>query len=144
MSKSFNVVIVDARKKLIITMLEDLRLYMMDKVLNMKAKGQRQGNQICPKIRELLNEVKKRQRHYQVLPCGLHQFEVRGTRDAYEVDLERKTCPYRLWQVNGIGYVHYIACISFLNICRVICGQNVQQNYVYEGVQVQVSTYEQK
>ncbi|CAI9267351.1 unnamed protein product [Lactuca saligna] len=39
MYESFNVVIIDARKKPIITMLEELRFYMMGKVFNMKAKG---------------------------------------------------------------------------------------------------------
>nr|KAJ0188950.1 hypothetical protein LSAT_V11C800415220 [Lactuca sativa] len=114
-SESFNVVIVDARKKPIITMLEELRLYMMDRIYNMKLKGKQWGNYICPKIRDKVNLLKKTQRHYQVLPSGLNQFEVRGATDAYKVDLERKTCSCRLWQLNGYGCAHYIASISFLN-----------------------------
>ena len=39
MSESFNVVIVDARKKPIITMLEELRMYMMERVFKKKCKG---------------------------------------------------------------------------------------------------------
>ncbi|CAH1450165.1 unnamed protein product [Lactuca virosa] len=42
-------------------------------------------------------------------------FEVRGTTDAYEVDLEERTCSCRLWQLNGIGCVHSVAVISFMN-----------------------------
>nr|KAJ0200676.1 hypothetical protein LSAT_V11C600320910 [Lactuca sativa] len=84
MSKSFNVVIVDARKKPIITMLEELRMYMMERTL-------------------------------QVLPSGLNQFIVRGTTNAYEVDLEERTCSCRLLQLNEIGCVHSIATISFMN-----------------------------
>nr|KAJ0217332.1 hypothetical protein LSAT_V11C300118470 [Lactuca sativa] len=114
-SKSFNAVIVDARKKPIITMLEEIRLYMMDIVYNMKLKGQQWGNHICPEIRDKVNLLKKAQRHYQVLPSGLNQFEGRGAIDAYEVDLERKTCSCRLWQLNGYGCAHYVASISFLN-----------------------------
>nr|KAJ0213528.1 hypothetical protein LSAT_V11C400164660 [Lactuca sativa] len=45
LQKRFNI---DARKKPIITMLEELRLYMMDKIYNMKLKGQQWGNHICP------------------------------------------------------------------------------------------------
>lgn len=115
MSESFNVVIVDARKKPIITMLEELRMYMMERVFKKKCKGLGWGNQICPTIREIVNDIKKGLRHYQVLPSGLNQFEVRGTTDAYEVDLEERTCSCRLWQLNGIGYVHYVASISFMN-----------------------------
>ena len=114
-SESFNVVIVDARKKPIITMLEEIRLYMMDRIYNMKLKGQQWGNHICPEIRDKVNLLKKAQRHYQVLPSGLNQFEVRGAIDAYEVDLERKTCSCRLWQLNGYGCAHSVASISFLN-----------------------------
>nr|KAJ0199436.1 hypothetical protein LSAT_V11C600338640 [Lactuca sativa] len=64
-SESFNVVIVDARKKPIITMLEEIRLYMMDKIYNIKLKGQQWGNHICPEIRDKVNFLKKAQRHYQ-------------------------------------------------------------------------------
>ncbi|CAI9279345.1 unnamed protein product [Lactuca saligna] len=95
-SESFNVVIVDARKKPIITMLEEIRLYMMERIYNMKLKGQQWGNHICPEIRD--------------------KFEVRGAIDAYEVDLERKTCSCRLWQLNGYGCAHSVASISFLNM----------------------------
>ncbi|CAI9271151.1 unnamed protein product [Lactuca saligna] len=73
------------------------------------------GNHICPEIRDKVNLLKKAQRHYQVLLSGLNQFEVRGATDAYEVDLERKTCSCRLWQLNGYGCAHSVASISFLN-----------------------------
>ncbi|CAI9284262.1 unnamed protein product [Lactuca saligna] len=108
-SESFNAVIVDARKKPIITMLEELRLYMMDIIYNKKLKGQQWGNHICPEISDNMNLLKKAQRHYQVLPSGLNQFEVRGGIDAYEVDLER------LWQLNGYGCAHSVASTFFLN-----------------------------
>ncbi|CAI9296449.1 unnamed protein product [Lactuca saligna] len=96
-------------------MLEKIRLYMMDIIYNVKLKGQQWGNHICPEIRDKVNLLKKAQRHYQVLPSGLNQFEVRGAIDAYEVDLERKTCSCRLWQLNGYGCAHSVASISFLN-----------------------------
>ncbi|CAI9299908.1 unnamed protein product [Lactuca saligna] len=64
-SESFNAVIVDSRKKPTITMLEEIRLYMMDKIYNMKLKGQQWGNHIFPEIRDKVNFLKKAQRHYQ-------------------------------------------------------------------------------
>ncbi|CAI9299761.1 unnamed protein product [Lactuca saligna] len=66
-SESFNAIIVDARKKPIITMLEEIRLYMMDIIYNMKLKGQQWRNHICPEIRDKVNLLKKDQRHYQQL-----------------------------------------------------------------------------
>lgn len=49
------------------------------------------GNQIYPTIREIVNEVKRSWWHYHVLLSELNQFELRGSRDAYEVNTERKT-----------------------------------------------------
>ncbi|XP_023768992.1 uncharacterized protein LOC111917549 [Lactuca sativa] len=115
MCKSFNVVIVDAINKPIITMLEELRLYMMERLYNIKVRGQQWGNQICPEIRERINELKKHMRHFEVLASGLNQFQVRGTTEAFEVDLDRRTCSCRLWKLNGYGCVHSTTCISYLN-----------------------------
>nr|KAJ0196437.1 hypothetical protein LSAT_V11C700373310 [Lactuca sativa] len=104
LSESFNDVIVDARKKPIITIFEELRLYMMDRLYNMRLKGQKWGNHICPEISDKVNFLKKVERHYHV----------RGVIDAYQVDLERKTCSYRLWKLNGYVSTHSIASISYL------------------------------
>ncbi|CAH1424258.1 unnamed protein product [Lactuca virosa] len=38
---------------------------MMDRIYNMKLKGQQWGNHICPEIRDNVNLLKKVQRHYQ-------------------------------------------------------------------------------
>ncbi|CAH1415673.1 unnamed protein product [Lactuca virosa] len=35
--------------------------------------------------------------------------------ESYAVDLEKKTCTCRVWQLNGYGCVHSVATISFLN-----------------------------
>lgn len=35
--------------------------------------------------------------------------------EAYAVDLEKKTCTCRLWELNGYGCVHSVASISYLN-----------------------------
>jgi len=115
MSESFNGLLVDARKKPIITMLEEIRLYMMERLYNLRLEGQRWGNHVCPNIREDLNELKHHQRNWHVMPGGLSHFEVRGTNESFAVDLDSRTCSCRLWQINGIGCVHSVACISFLN-----------------------------
>jgi len=54
-------------------------------------------------------------RYWHVLPSGLNQFETRNMGEAYAVDLDKKTCSCRLWQLNGYGCVHSVATISFLN-----------------------------
>ena len=112
-NESFNAVIVDARNKPIISMLEELRLYMIDKLFHSPLKGW--SNDVSPAIGLKLNELKRDQRAWQVLPSGLEIFETRLANEAFEVDLEKRTCSCRLWQLNGYGCVHSVAAIFFLN-----------------------------
>lgn len=111
--ESFNAVIVEARRKPIITMLEELRLYMMERMFKMNGRGW--TTDISPWVRHKLNDLKMKQRYWEVLPSGFHKFETRCAGDAYEVDLEKRICSCRLWQLNGYGCVHSVASICYLN-----------------------------
>ena len=61
-SESFNSVIEAARKKPLITMLEEIRIYVMERLCIYKAKGQSWDLNICPSIRLKLNKHKETQR----------------------------------------------------------------------------------
>nr|KAJ0209554.1 hypothetical protein LSAT_V11C400175150 [Lactuca sativa] len=111
--ESYNAIIVEARKKPIITMLEELRMYMMNKLFTTKLNGW--SSDVSPEIRLGLNELKVNQRFWEVLPSGFNQFETRSGSEAYEVDLDKRTCSCRMWQLNGYGCVHFVAAISYLN-----------------------------
>ncbi|CAH1430921.1 unnamed protein product [Lactuca virosa] len=54
-------------------------------------------------------------RYRQVLPSGLNTFETRNLGESYGVDLEKKTCTCRIWQLNGYGCVHSVATICYVN-----------------------------
>ena len=63
LSESFNNVTRDARKKPIITMLEEIRLYVMERQFNLSMKGSAWPEfKPCPAITTLLNKLKKAQR----------------------------------------------------------------------------------
>ena len=69
-SESFNNVIADARKKPIITMLEDLRLYVMERMYKLRIQGESWSRlNVCPKIREKINKLKYWQRFVTLLLC---------------------------------------------------------------------------
>ncbi|KAI3502228.1 hypothetical protein L1887_30260 [Cichorium endivia] len=75
-------------------------------------------NGICESfntIRHKINVLKMQQRYWQVLPSGLLQFETRKLGESYAVDLEKKTCTCRLWQLNKYSCVHSIATITYIN-----------------------------
>ncbi|CAI9301786.1 unnamed protein product [Lactuca saligna] len=78
-SESFSATIVEARKKPIIAMLEDIRVF------------------------------------WGVIPGGIHQYESRWLNEVYAVDLDKRTCGCRSWQLTGIPCVHAISVILCLN-----------------------------
>ncbi|CAI9289037.1 unnamed protein product [Lactuca saligna] len=115
-SKSFNYVIDLARKRSLITMLEEIRIYAMERMYKMLLEGQSWGNlKICPSIRLKISKLKKQQRFWGVIPYRIQQYEVRIGNDGYVVDLNNNTCGCRSWQVSGIPCVHAVAVISYLN-----------------------------
>ncbi|KAL7605835.1 hypothetical protein Lser_V15G17660 [Lactuca serriola] len=114
-SESFNSVIEAARKKPLITMLEEIRIYVMERLCIYKAKGQSWDLNICPSIRLKLNKHKETQRFWQVVPSGYMQFEVRVGTEGYAVDLNTRQCGCRAWQLAGYPCVHGYAAISSLN-----------------------------
>nr|KAJ0194317.1 hypothetical protein LSAT_V11C800446560 [Lactuca sativa] len=112
-SESFNSVILDARKKLIISMLEDIRIYVMQRMVTMKLTGHGwNAYSLCPNIRIRLNMLQTEQRHWHVISCGGMKFEARKMDEAFTVD----ECSCRLWQLNGYGCVHLVATLAYLNL----------------------------
>lgn len=61
-SESFNSVIEVARKRPLITMLEEIRIYVMERLYRQKIKGQSWDLTICPTIRLKLSKLKDLQR----------------------------------------------------------------------------------
>ncbi|CAI9288416.1 unnamed protein product [Lactuca saligna] len=115
-SESFNSVIDLARKRPLLTMLEEIRIYAMERMYRMLLEGQSWGNlKICPSIRLKISKLKKQQRFLGVIPYGVQKYEVRIGNDGYAVDLNNNTCGCRSWQVSGIPCVHAVAAISYLN-----------------------------
>ncbi|CAH1444530.1 unnamed protein product [Lactuca virosa] len=94
-------------------MLEELRMYMMNKLFTAKLNGW--SSDVSYEIRLRLNELKLNQRFWEVLPSGLNQFETRSRSEAYDVDLDMRTCSCRMWLLNGYGCVHSVSAISYLN-----------------------------
>ncbi|CAI9303710.1 unnamed protein product [Lactuca saligna] len=94
-------------------MLEELRMYMMNKLFTAKLNGW--SSDVSYEIRLKLNELKLNQMFWEVLPSGLNQFETRSRSEAYDVDLDMRTCSCRMLQLNGYGCVHSVSAISYLN-----------------------------
>ena len=61
-SESFNSAILDARRRPLITMLEDIRVWAMERLFKCRQKGENWDLEICPAIRRKLEDLKVYQR----------------------------------------------------------------------------------
>ncbi|XP_023746034.1 uncharacterized protein LOC111894185 [Lactuca sativa] len=114
-SDSFNSAIQAARKRPLMTMLEEIRIYVMERICKLKSKGQYWDLTMCPSIRLKLAKLKEHQKFWKVVPSGYQQFKVRLGYDAYAGDLGSRTCACRGWKLTGYPCMHAYACISSLN-----------------------------
>ncbi|KAD4889280.1 hypothetical protein E3N88_21353 [Mikania micrantha] len=115
MSESFNSRIRVARRMPIITMLEEIRLFVMQRVFLMATKAEKMEYDVCPTIRKKLEDIKVKQRHWKVIPSSNIKFEIRNEKDAYVVNIDEQTCSCRSWQLSGIPCVHTVAALVFIN-----------------------------
>ncbi|GKE10943.1 multidrug resistance-associated protein 5, partial [Tanacetum coccineum] len=115
-SESFNSRLVNARGKPIITMLEDIRVYVMQRNWALSKQASELDDNICPSIRKKLNILKKQQRSWQVFPSGYQVLEVRKKDEAYGVNLIERSCVCKLWDISGIPCVHAVASYMHLHM----------------------------
>ncbi|KAL2235316.1 UNVERIFIED_CONTAM: hypothetical protein Sindi_1263800, partial [Sesamum indicum] len=122
----------------ILTMLEWIREYLMRRLQENREKASKKWKgTLCPKIKKLLKKyvdkigdcipIKANDRHYQISCYDGSQFSV---------DLERRTCTCRLWQLSGIPCKH---------ACSAIFNQNLQPEdmvHPYYNVDTYKSVYE--
>ncbi|KAL3537760.1 hypothetical protein ACH5RR_001126 [Cinchona calisaya] len=110
MCESFNATILKARDKPILTMLQNLYLYLMKRLqVNREKMSQIQGS-LCPRIVERLekNNMKKKECIPRLFGGMKYQVShIYG--DQFAVDLETKTCSSRQWELKGIPCNHAVA-----------------------------------
>ncbi|XP_029153245.1 uncharacterized protein [Arachis hypogaea] len=113
MSESFNAVIVEAREKPIVTMLEDSRVYIMTRWAANRARIQvYQGNIMLMILKKLEKRV-KHSRDWRPFWSAASKYEVMCGLDKFVVDLAASECSYRRWQMSGLPCPHAISCITF-------------------------------
>ncbi|GKA75691.1 hypothetical protein Tco_0782069, partial [Tanacetum coccineum] len=84
-SESYHSAIGSARTKHVITMLEEVRVYLMQRLFAMNQKAVNLNDIICPSIRKELEKLKQYQRYWLVYPCGQQLFEVRKADEGFGV-----------------------------------------------------------
>ncbi|GJY80672.1 calcium/proton exchanger, partial [Tanacetum coccineum] len=98
--RSFNRAILVQRTKLVITMLEDIRLYIMQRLVHVYNKSMQLEDRITPSIRKRLEILKEQQRLWTVITSRFQEQEVRRGDESYGVNIHLKKCMCRLWELS--------------------------------------------
>ncbi|CAI9303766.1 unnamed protein product [Lactuca saligna] len=71
----FTAIIVDARKKPLLTMLEEIRLYMMERAFNMKQEAENLVGEVCPSAVTKMEEFGEDIKSWHAVPSGVNEYE---------------------------------------------------------------------
>ncbi|XP_031116762.1 uncharacterized protein LOC116020425 [Ipomoea triloba] len=110
--ESWNSKLLDARDKPIIDCLEVIMKQLMARFYDQRQKATEWKTLICPTIVKKLKPIEKEAAGYLATQCDHFKFEVGQLYgDQQEVDLERKECSCRKWQLTGIPCKHALCAI---------------------------------
>ncbi|XP_059287011.1 uncharacterized protein LOC132040395 [Lycium ferocissimum] len=112
MSECFNSWILAARHKTIITMLEEIRVKMMTRIGSLREFVNTWRSNYSPMSIKVLEENIVRSMECNIDFNGVAGFEVREGLLVHTVDLGRRYCSCRAWQLKGIPCAHALAAIS--------------------------------
>ncbi|ONK63377.1 uncharacterized protein A4U43_C07F14500 [Asparagus officinalis] len=111
-SECFNSCIREAREKPIITLLESIRRYLMQRLEKKRNEPAfRRNFKLMPKIQKKIEVAKDGQRYCKAIPSGVGEMEVHCNGDQFTVDINTKKCSCYKWQVSGIPCCHAVAVI---------------------------------
>ncbi|KAK8956947.1 hypothetical protein KSP39_PZI000228 [Platanthera zijinensis] len=116
MSEAFNRVILDMRDKPIITMCEDIRIYLMHRWAIIREKVENQSTDVNPKITKKIEEEAKNSGMWMPLWSVNKVFEVVHLPEKFVVDLDKWYCSCGKWRVSGLPCRHSISCMHYLNL----------------------------
>ncbi|XP_071912318.1 uncharacterized protein [Coffea arabica] len=110
--ESFNIHILEARDQPIISLLETIREYIMDRIQQRKAAMEKYKGPIGPLPTEIVDERVKRSTHWNPIWNAAVGYQLKGPKgDQYAIDLIKRHCTCKLWAVSGIPCCHAIAAI---------------------------------
>ncbi|GJV06440.1 hypothetical protein Tco_1344096 [Tanacetum coccineum] len=121
-SESYHNSIRIARGKPIITMLEEIRVYLMQRLYSMNNLASNLADTITPSIRKQIEHLKITQRYWTVCPCGDNNYEVRKGDESFGVNIEKRICSCNWWTLSGVPCVHTVAAYCFLKTDPALVG----------------------
>ncbi|MBA0747687.1 hypothetical protein Gogos_004581, partial [Gossypium gossypioides] len=114
--EAFNSIIVEARFKSIIRMLEDIRTKMMTRIVQKRKLCNRWKQNYGPLVKAKFDANKKDCVEWQLIWSGENGCELRKGSYQYTVDLSQRICSCKSWQINGIPCSHACAALYHLGL----------------------------
>nr|GEW94700.1 pentatricopeptide repeat-containing protein [Tanacetum cinerariifolium] len=100
-SECFNSVLLLVRNKPLITMLESMRVIVIERLNTMRQIFEKWTGDIFLNIQKTLELNKDKHRFWHVIPAGGNLFEVRNVSEAFTVGEHKRTCTRRMWERGG-------------------------------------------
>jgi hypothetical protein len=110
-SESFNAMILPARDKPILSMLEWIRVRLMTRLHTKRIGMEKYGGSVCSNVQNKLKKLKMKSRSFSAMPSGRFKYEVDNYYERHVVDLTKKKCTCRIWDLTGIPCKHGVAAI---------------------------------
>ena len=110
--ESFNAHILEARDQPIISMMEAIREYLMERIQKRRAAMKKYKLDGRPLIREIVEEMVKHAAQWKITWNSSSGYQAKGPRGAqFAVDLDKNECTCNLWALSGIPCSHAIAAL---------------------------------
>ncbi|KAG5572200.1 hypothetical protein H5410_061966 [Solanum commersonii] len=113
MCKTFNSWILAARFKSIITMLEEIRVKVMKRMNQLRQFSEKWIIDVSPTTMDILRKNAEIADNCEVKFSGDLDFEIHDPPYKHVVDLKKKVCSCRSWQLKGIPCGHALTTIHY-------------------------------
>ena len=108
--------ILDARELCVLSMWEQIRCTIMNRVYEkLREANDKWAGTLCPKIRQKLRKNQDFAASCFATPApvqGMGVFEVVSNQNTYVVELSKRECTCRRWQLTGIPCSHVLSCLK--------------------------------
>ncbi|CAH1419725.1 unnamed protein product [Lactuca virosa] len=112
-SESFNSWIGATRYQPVLDLLDAIREKLMKRFDKKRMLVKRWNDVLVPNAKIRLNDIFKNLGEYEVCRSGDNQAEVKFKGTRWEVNLDKRKCGCRVWQVTGVPCVHAATFIAF-------------------------------
>ncbi|PPD68156.1 hypothetical protein GOBAR_DD34962 [Gossypium barbadense] len=135
-SECFNKIILGARDKPILTMLEIIRRKVMSRLVSMREAAEKYPGPLCPRIQKKLSEIVSQSNNIWPVYAGNEKYKVDcGLGNKHVVDLLNSSYSYRKRDLSGIPCKHVVSCMqlsmqllavspeTYVNTCYIVTTQ---------------------